>query len=783
MPKDTTVPDLDTLHRKARSARSKLEPVWFLNLAYFMNEQWVAWDGRQLHKPQLRKNRITVVENRIAGVVRTEIAKMTKNQPVFTCTPRTGDEEDANAAQLAEQIIRYLWVHLQMPEIAGKALEWSRITGAGFLKLYWDRSIGDKVDVMVGPGGDLLTDGQGAPVKADSPEAQLATQMAPDRVTKKTVAQGDVRVEARSPFQMFLDPLADSFSEIEWAIEESIKSQEYVRRRYGVDIEPDTPANPGLVEARMGQVFLPGTGQYKGIRVREYWCKPNSQWPNGYRAVWTAGEGKSDGKMLLQDDKPFDPMPYVMLSGIPVPGRLWPMSTVELLRGPQTELNKVRSQMAENRNRVGNPTVVASKQAVQDPEKFTDSMTMPGGVYFFDDVGSPNTVPQFLQAPPLPNYVVEEVQRIEQAIEDIAGQHEVTSAQVPPGVTAASAINLLMEADDTRLAPAIRDYERQLGYLGQKLLKLVATYYTDARTVKIGGDNGAWQIFDFRGTMLRDNTHVEVQAGSAFPTSKAAKQAAMQDLLTFFVQSGQPPQGRKLAQFLKDWDMGGAERLIEDYTRDETQINRENQLLMQGKQQRINDYDDDQAHIDGHTDEQKSIRYTQLPPQIQQIVEQHVALHRQRLADHQQAQMQLEQQMQGQQGPSPEEQQMGLQGQQQQQDQQAAQSQQQMQGADQQQQQKAQQAQQAQQLALEQAQQQQQGQSTQQGHQQATQEQQQRQAEELHQQKLRHGEEQHQARLKAQEQQAKQHAQQAKQQAQQKKEQSSGNKPGSANSR
>jgi len=31
-----------------------------------------------------------------------------------------------------------------------------------------------------------------------------------------------------------------------------------------------------------------------------------------------------DQDILFTDSKPFDPMPYVMLTGIPIPGRLWP---------------------------------------------------------------------------------------------------------------------------------------------------------------------------------------------------------------------------------------------------------------------------------------------------------------------------------------------------------------------------------------------------------------------------------------------------------------------------
>lgn len=743
--RDSTISELDNLHRQAKTARSKLEPIWYLNLSYFIGEQWVAWDGRALFRPRLKPNRITIVDNRIMPCVRVEIAKMTKNRPIFTISPRTADEEDVNASELGEQLMRYLWPHLHMQAMTTKALLWSRICGAGFLKCFWDPSIGEGTDVVVGPEGKILSDASGKPLRSGQVDPQALSASLGVQVRSKRVAQGDVRVEVRSPFQMFLDPLADSFSEVEWLIEESVKSVDSVQERYGKLVPADATANPGLVEARMGAVFLPGTGSYKGVRVREYWCKPCSQHPHGRRAVW------SQDQLLREDENPFDSLPYVMLSGIPVPGRMWPTSTAEQLRGPQTELNKVKSQIAENRNRVGNPTILASKQAVQDPDKFVQSTTMPGGTYFFDDLGSPNTIPTYLAAPPLPQYVIDEIARIEESIQEISGQHEVSSATVPPGVTAASAINLLLEADDTRMGPAITDYEFQLGQFGQKILKLCAHYYTDARTIRISGDNGQWQIFDFRGSMLRDNTHVEVQAGSAFPQSKAAKQAAMQDLLTFFVQSGNPPHGRQLAQFLKDWEVGGAERLISEYTLDESQAERENALMAQNVPVNINDFDNDQAHIDAHQDHQKSQRYTQYPPQIQAHFELHVQAHKARMAQQQQAQMQMEQAQQ-----NPGQAQQAAQGAQDQQ-QSAQQGQMDLQG------QALQQGQQQQGAGLQQAIQAAQAQHTieskgaQQGHQMGLaaeqQAQSQRHAEEAHQQQLRHREEQHQAGLRQQAQQ------------------------------
>ena len=643
-----TTDQLDELYKQARAARRLLEPEWLMCHAFFQNRQWLKWAGDRLQQPVLSGNRITVVENRITGVVRTELSKMTKNRPVFTVTPNTGDEEDANAAELAERVMRYMWQHLKLHEQALKALEWSRICGAGFLKCYWDSTIGEPQQVLVGPDGNVLTDQAGKAVRGDRNAAQLLGQQLGSQVQAKQIAAGDVRVEVRSPFQMFIDPICDNFTDAEWLIEESVKSLEYVRQRFGdkaQGIKADTTANPGLIEARLIGGMPPAGGGYKGVKLREYWCKPSSEYPQGCRTVW------SQGKILAQDMAPFDPMPYVMLTGIPVPGRLWPMSVVELLRGPQTELNKVLSQMAENRNRIANPTMLASKQAVQDPEKFEASTTQAGGVYYYDDIGSPNALPRYLDAPELPQYVVEAPAQINAAIDDISGQHEVTNANVPPGVTAASAITLLQEADDTRLGLAIQDYEENLGRFGHKVLKLVANYYTDARTIKLGGDDGAWEIFDFKGAMVRGNTHVEVQAGSAFPQSKAAKQAMIQDWMTFFVQSGSPPHGRQLAQFLRDSGMGATDRLVQEYSQTESQVNRENALMSLGSDMGINDYDDDQGHIDGHQDYQRQPRYTTFNPMVKQIIETHVAAHRARLVQQQQQAQALQAQAQGQPPP------------------------------------------------------------------------------------------------------------------------------------
>lgn len=612
--RDDSVEALDKLLGQAKMARTRLEPVWLLNLSYYLGEQWVFYNRGRIDRPKLDPWRITLTDNRIIGVVRTELAKMTKQKPVWQVIPTTADDADLEAGRTGEKILDYLWRHLTMRNRLTDALLWSRITGAGFWKVTWDSAKGASVDVVIDGTGQPVEHAQyGGPIRAQD----MGTL--PDGLTSKRMAVGDVNVETISPFDLYPDPIAKQLEDAEWVIQESIKSPEYVFEHFGKRVTPDVDVAAGPVEGRMFPTSQTGnTSSYRAVRVREYWCKPNSAHPNGCRAVWAKGEF-----LMPPSDNPYGCLPYVMFKGVPVPGRFWPTCLVEQLRPVQTALNKSESQIAENAAKVGNPAMLISRQAN------TKVSGVPGEIIDYDDT-TPNAIPSYLQAPALPQYVLEQQDRAEASIESISGQHEVSNAQVPAGVTAASAINLLLEADDTRLGPAIYDMEEVLGQAGEMLLKLVAQYWTDERTIMIAGQDHAFSVMQFKGAALRENTKVEVQAGSAFPQSKAARQAAIMQFLNLVLQNPQslsldPSQ---IKEMLIDMEAGGLEKAFSDMSKDEGQVNTENLRLSQGQMFNVNSFDEHPIHIKIHTDLMKSPPYILLDPLVQQNFEAHVAAHR-----------------------------------------------------------------------------------------------------------------------------------------------------------
>jgi hypothetical protein len=173
--------------------------------------------------------------------------------------------------------------------------------------------------------------------------------------------------------------------------------------------------------------------------------------------------------------------------------------------------------------------------------------------------------------------------------------------------------------------------EFSLGRAGTKVARLRAKFNTDERLLRIAGEDENWDIFAFRGTMMGEEPTVNCQAGSAMPQSKAAKQAAMMEMLQTMFQYGLVPDQRDLRKTFKDYQVGALDQLFNGLNVTEQQVQRENRNMAQGEAVQINVFDEDQDHIEGHEEFQRTAMYMQMPPEIKQLVEMHVAAHRERI--------------------------------------------------------------------------------------------------------------------------------------------------------
>lgn len=311
-----------------------------------------------------------------------------------------------------------------------------------------------------------------------------------------------------------------------------------------------------------------------------------------------------------------------------------------------------RGQIIEAKNRMAKPQMAAQRGAV-DASKITSE---PGLlIEYTPGFEAPTPVP--LQD--LPSYVIQEQDRLVNDWQDIAGIHEVSQGEVPPGVTAATAISYLQERDESKLTPTFDSLEEGLQKIARMGLTYVKDYWTTERTVKTTGEQSYFDVLTFKGSDLRGNTDIRIESGSSLPVSKSAKQALIMDLMKMgFI----PPE-----KGLQVMDMGGISKLYEQVQIDRKQVQRENmkmskvtmKMMDEYQQQNeellaanpyhfgvsqdpqtgqqipkrppaivpVNTWDNHKLHIQYHNDYRKTQDFENLPQFVKDLFEEHVMQH------------------------------------------------------------------------------------------------------------------------------------------------------------
>jgi hypothetical protein len=531
-----------------QNQRTGQERQWYLNLAFFYGKQHVQFrsvagsNAFDLYTPKAPYYRVRIVVNQVRRIIRKEISRLTAQKPNAYVVPASIEDADVFAAQAGEQIWDSLWRRLKFNKTLRSAVFWQAVCGNGFIKSYWDPSKRDpnaKIDVPVGN------------VNPEDPEADVPTETVP--------LDGDIVIETVSPFHLFVpDLMCEELEEQPYVIHAQIRSNAWIRQNFGIEV---TSEKLESVDQQLQSAMDINRNNTKKDHstILEIWVKPGylPELPNG--GMFTiAGNQVVQG--LTEWPYEHNQYPFAKLDGMPT-GKFYNSSIIEDLIPLQKELNRTRAQLIEAKNRMAKPQLVAQEGSV-DPRKIT---TEPGQVVQYKVGFDP---PQPLPMQNLPPYVTEEINRLYTDMSDISGQHEVSNGSTPPGVTAATAISFLQEQDESLISTHFTSIEEAIEKIAYQSLVYVHMYWDEPRTVKIVGLEGTFDVRAFKGTDLKGNQDIRVESGSALPTSRAAKQAFLMDLMKMgFID---PQDG------LEMMEIGGIQKIYERIQVDKRQAQREN---------------------------------------------------------------------------------------------------------------------------------------------------------------------------------------------------------------
>ena len=478
-------------YQKSKDAKNWRVRQWYINMSFERGKQYVAWDSQKSQLAQLPrgdKNVPRIMINRVRPIVRTEISKLTSQKPTAVALPASNDVEDVFAANAAGQIWDSLYDRLRVGrEMRAVARDLS-VLGVGYLKTYWDSSAMD-------PWSDV---------------------------------EGDIRIEQISPFNIFVPDLSIVDNNKQpYILHVYTKPLEWVKSTYGdlipADKQPTVIASTEIADISSALDIRENNSKPDACLVIEAWVKP------GTTAMLPTG-----GYVVIVDDiiveasltgfpAGYKEYPITKFEHIPS-GQYYPACVIDDIIPLQREINRTRSQRIQAKNMMAKPQVYYREGSLT----VSKINTAPGQ---YIGVRPGFDFPISAPMPQLPPYVAEELQALNVDLEDISGQHQVSKGSTPPGVEAATAIAYLQERDDSYLAPTFASIEEGLSQTAKLALSLAAEYWTSERTIKIVGANSGFSAELFKGSDIARGTDIRIESGSALPTSKAAKQALIMDMM------------------------------------------------------------------------------------------------------------------------------------------------------------------------------------------------------------------------------------------------------------
>jgi hypothetical protein len=629
-------------YTKAKQARTQRQLQWYTNMAFFYGQHWVEQTGGnwpadmqgRLVMPKKPYYSQRKVINRTRAFVRSEMAQFLSAIPNAVAVPATAEDEDVRAAYAAEQAWQSISETQKLRYHFSRTMWWTIVTGTGFVKTWWDQEGYDK------------TSGQ----------------------------QGCIRYGAVTPFHMFVPDLREQdIDDQPFIINAYIKPVSWCYRYFGdalkgVDLQPSVSSANQIIEEGYLNLGNVNSSAPDSVIVYETWCKPGAHklMPEGGVIISIDDYIVS----MTRDGMPYNhgQYPFTKFEHIPT-STFYGDSPLVDLNPLQREYNTLRSQIAEAGNRMAKPQLVAQKGSIV-PSKITNE---PGLVIEYK---AGFAAPQPLQLSPLPQYYVDQQDRVLTDIEDIGGQHDVSRGNAPTGVTAGTAIAFLQEADNSYRTPQFQNIEDGYSRIAYQTIENFVQFVDIRRKIKTIGADGSFDTMLLTGADLKNGTDIRIQQGSSIGVSKAAQDARVMDMF------GMGLIDQPLA--LRLLEVGGAQKILDIMQVAERKAQRENikmkmlkpEEIMMAQQQfemqqqmmqmqamesgvmmdemppaemppivPADDFDIHEKHIEVHNTFRMSQEYEILSPELKEQFDAHIKMHEMFIQQQQMQQLMMQMQM------------------------------------------------------------------------------------------------------------------------------------------
>ncbi len=485
-----------------REERKSLEEQWKLNLNYLAGNQYceISPTGEVREESKYYGWQSRSVFNHVAPIIDTRLAKLTRVRPKMSVRASGGMEEDLKTAQISTDILNSTYHRKEIDGIISKATSWAETCGSAFYKITWDNNLGKKIGEKDG----------------------------------KPVYEGDIKIDAIPPFEIFPDNLYyTEISELKSIIHARAISVSEAYEKYGVELNGESidvftlsssgaSYNGGYKEKKVSMTLK------NHVLIIERYERESKDYPNG-RLVVVGG-----GKVLYEGDLPYKngedgkrDFPFIKQNSLSIAGSFFGISLIERLIPLQRAYNAVKNRKYEFMNRISMGVLNVEDGSVDTEELVEDGLS-PGKVIVYRQGSRP---PQMMNSGSVPIDFSYEEERLNQEFIKVSGSSELSrTSDVSSGTMSGTAIELLIEQDETRLSVTAENIRSAVKQMAKQIIRLFKEFAGNQRIMKSASDGKQVKLFYFKSSDLTSDD-VVFDTENELSQTPAQKKTAVLEML------------------------------------------------------------------------------------------------------------------------------------------------------------------------------------------------------------------------------------------------------------
>lgn len=502
----------------------------------------VSFSGEQGELAQLPVNHFRNIGEHIKVMT-------TSNRPSLEARATNTDYKSLRQTLLANNILDYYMKEKKLEEYLVRAVEYSIVLGAGFIKMDWNATAGEIYDYIEETGTEIH--------------------------------EGDIEFSNISPFDVVFDTTREN-QDHDWVLVRTWKNRFSLAAKYPEHAEAilALPTKSDLEKYRFTMASQGSLEKTDDVPVYEFYHKKDDSLPEGRYLLFL-----SEDVVLHDVPIPYRVLPVFRISPSDILGTPFGYSPLFDVLPLQEAVNSLYSTVLSNQSAFGVQNIWVP------PGSSLNVNTLEGGLNVIESTAKPES----LNLTQTPKEIFDFMSMLETKMETISGVNSVARGD-PSGLgsnPSGAAMALVQSMALQFISGLQHSYVRLIENVGTAIIKILQDYASAPRLIAIAGKKNRSYMKEFTSSDISSISRVVVDVGNPMARTTAGRVQMADQLLQY--QLLKDPQ-----QYIQIINTGNLEVVTEDIQNEYLLIRAENEKMVDGEEVIVTALDAHQDHILAH---------------------------------------------------------------------------------------------------------------------------------------------------------------------------------------